>query len=88
MLPSAYWSAGQKREESGVRASSIRCSVPADQYVEGQNPPSYDKQYVRDYLETLDWGKVAPGPKLPADVIARTSAKYIEAYEKLTGKTL
>jgi phosphoribosylaminoimidazole-succinocarboxamide synthase len=54
---------------------------PADQYVEGQNPPSYDKQYVRDYLETLDWGKVAPGPKLPADVIARTSAKYIEAYE-------
>ena len=61
---------------------------PADQYQEGCNPPSYDKQYVRDYLETLDWGKVAPGPKLPADVIARTSAKYIEAYEKLTGKTL
>ena len=61
---------------------------PADQYEEGKNPPSYDKQYVRDYLETLDWGKVAPGPKLPADVIARTSAKYIEAFEKLTGKTL
>ena len=61
---------------------------PADQYQEGCNPPSYDKQYVRDYLETLEWGKVAPGPKLPADVIARTSAKYIEAYEKLTGKTL
>ncbi|MBK7416127.1 MAG: phosphoribosylaminoimidazolesuccinocarboxamide synthase [Dechloromonas sp.] len=61
---------------------------PADQYQEGCNPPSYDKQYVRDYLETLDWGKVAPGPKLPTDVIARTSAKYIEAYEKLTGKTL
>ena len=61
---------------------------PADQYAEGSNPPSYDKQYVRDYLETLDWGKKAPGPKLPADVIARTSAKYIEAYEKLTGRTL
>ena len=61
---------------------------PADQYREGSNPPSYDKQYVRDYLETLDWGKVAPGPKLPADVIARTSAKYIEAYERLTGQTL
>jgi phosphoribosylaminoimidazole-succinocarboxamide synthase len=61
---------------------------PADQYQEGINPPSYDKQYVRDYLETLDWGKVAPGPKLPADVITRTSAKYIEAYERLTGKTL
>lgn len=61
---------------------------PADQYEEGKNPPSYDKQYVRDYLETLDWGKVAPGPKLPANVIARTSAKYIEACERLTGKTL
>ncbi|MBU3697259.1 phosphoribosylaminoimidazolesuccinocarboxamide synthase [Dechloromonas sp.] len=61
---------------------------PADQYEAGKNPPSYDKQYVRDYLETLDWGKVAPGPKLPADVIARTSAKYIEACECLTGKTL
>jgi phosphoribosylaminoimidazole-succinocarboxamide synthase len=61
---------------------------PADQYAEGSNPPSYDKQYVRDYLETLDWGKVAPGPKLPAEVIARTSAKYIEAYERLTGQTL
>jgi phosphoribosylaminoimidazole-succinocarboxamide synthase len=61
---------------------------PADQYQEGRNPPSYDKQYVRDYLETLDWGKKAPGPKLPADVIARTSAKYIEAYERLTGRSL
>ena len=61
---------------------------PADQYQEGKNPPSYDKQFVRDYLETLDWGKVAPGPKLPPEVIAKTSAKYIEAYEKLTGKTL
>ncbi len=61
---------------------------PADQYAEGSNPPSYDKQYVRDYLETLDWGKKAPGPRLPAEVIARTSAKYIEACEKLTGETL
>ncbi len=61
---------------------------PADQYAEGRNPPSYDKQYVRDYLETLDWAKKAPGPRLPADVIARTSAKYLEACERLTGKTL
>ena len=61
---------------------------PANQYAEGSNPPSYDKQYVRDYLETLDWGKKAPGPKLPSEVIARTSAKYIEAFERLTGKTL
>ena len=61
---------------------------PADGYREGISPPSYDKQFVRDYLETLDWNKTAPGPNLPADVIERTSAKYLEAYEKLTGKKL
>jgi phosphoribosylaminoimidazole-succinocarboxamide synthase len=61
---------------------------PADQYQVGVSPPSYDKQFVRDYLETLDWDKSPPGPKLPADVIARTSAKYREALEKLTGKKL
>ena len=61
---------------------------PADSYAVGISPPSYDKQYVRDYLETLDWGKKAPGPKLPADVIERTAAKYVEAYERLTGQTL
>ena len=61
---------------------------PADSYQVGSNPPSYDKQYVRDYLETLDWNKKAPGPSLPAEVVARTSAKYIEAYEQLTGKKL
>jgi len=61
---------------------------PADQYQEGISPPSFDKQYVRDHLETLDWDKRAPGPALPADVIERTSAKYVEAYERLTGKTL
>ena len=43
---------------------------------------------MRDYLETLDWNKQAPGPKLPEDVLAKTSAKYVEAYERLTGKTL
>jgi len=61
---------------------------PADQYVVGQSPPSFDKQFVRDYLETLDWNKTAPGPRLPGDVIARTAAKYIEACERLTGKKL
>jgi phosphoribosylaminoimidazole-succinocarboxamide synthase len=61
---------------------------PADGYREGISPPSYDKQYVRDYLETLDWGKKAPGPQLPADVVERTAAKYREAYERLTGQTL
>src|SRR5919108_2428087 len=59
---------------------------PADHYAEGQSPPSFDKQFVRDYLETLDWNKTAPGPKLPGDVIARTAAKYVEAFERLTGE--
>lgn len=58
---------------------------PADQYEVGTSPPSYDKQFVRDYLETLDWDKTAPGPALPAEVISRTRAKYAEALEKLAG---
>lgn len=56
---------------------------PADQYEVGTSPPSYDKQFVRDYLETLDWNKTAPGPKLPTEVIERTRAKYAEALQKL-----
>jgi phosphoribosylaminoimidazole-succinocarboxamide synthase len=59
---------------------------PAEAYREGSNPPSYDKQYVRDYLETLSWNKKAPGPALPAEVVARTGDKYIEACEVLTGR--
>jgi phosphoribosylaminoimidazole-succinocarboxamide synthase len=59
---------------------------PADTYRVGASPPSFDKQFVRDYLETLDWDKKAPGPKLPADVIARTSDKYREALARLTGE--
>jgi phosphoribosylaminoimidazole-succinocarboxamide synthase len=58
---------------------------PADTYRVGVSPPSFDKQFVRDYLETLDWNKRAPGPKLPAQVIARTSDKYREALRRLTG---
>jgi phosphoribosylaminoimidazole-succinocarboxamide synthase len=61
---------------------------PKDQYVVGQSPPSFDKQFVRDYLETLDWDKAPPGPRLPGDVIARTAAKYVEAFERLTGEKL
>ena len=57
---------------------------PADRYVPGKSPPSFDKQFVRDYLETLTWDKKAPGPKLPADIIARTSEKYREALARLT----
>jgi len=61
---------------------------PADQYAPGKGQPSYDKQFVRDYLETLDWDKTPPGPKLPDDVVAKTTAKYLEAYERLTGRKL
>jgi phosphoribosylaminoimidazole-succinocarboxamide synthase len=57
---------------------------PADQYQPGRSQPSFDKQFVRDYLETLDWNKTPPGPVLPPDVIAKTAAKYLEAYEQLT----
>jgi phosphoribosylaminoimidazole-succinocarboxamide synthase len=59
---------------------------PADGYAAGRSQPSYDKQFVRDYLETLDWDKTAPGPALPADVVTRTSAKYQEAWRRLTQK--
>src|SRR3954471_19803118 len=61
---------------------------PADAYRVGISPPSYDKQYVRDYLETLDWDKTPPAPKLPAEVISKTAHKYREALERLTGKKL
>jgi len=61
---------------------------PADQYAPGKGQPSFDKQFVRDYLETLTWDKTPPGPTLPEDVVNRTSAKYLEAYERLTGKKL
>jgi phosphoribosylaminoimidazole-succinocarboxamide synthase len=58
---------------------------PKDQYAVGQSPPSFDKQFVRDYLETLDWDKTPPAPRLPKDVLERTSAKYLEAFRRLTG---
>ncbi|MCH9741779.1 MAG: phosphoribosylaminoimidazolesuccinocarboxamide synthase [Proteobacteria bacterium] len=57
---------------------------PANQYVVGTNPPSFDKQYIRDYLETLDWAKKAPGPTLPAEVVQNTLTKYQEAERLLT----
>ncbi len=58
---------------------------PADSYAVGISPPSYDKQYIRDYLETLDWDKTAPGPTVPAEIIAATRAKYAEALQRLAG---
>jgi phosphoribosylaminoimidazole-succinocarboxamide synthase len=60
---------------------------PADEYRPGISPPSFDKQFVRDYLETLDWDKTAPGPELPQEIIEKTAAKYREAEQRLTGRT-
>ncbi|SEQ08615.1 phosphoribosylaminoimidazole-succinocarboxamide synthase [Ectothiorhodospira magna] len=61
---------------------------PADTYTPGSSPPSFDKQYLRDYLETLNWDKTAPGPALPEAVVAQVAAKYQEALVRLTGQTL
>jgi len=58
---------------------------PVDAYTTGTSPPSFDKQFVRDYLDTLDWDKTAPGPDLPSDVLNQSSRKYQEAYARLTG---
>jgi phosphoribosylaminoimidazole-succinocarboxamide synthase len=61
---------------------------PKDQYKSGTNPPSFDKQFVRDWLETTGWDKNSPPPPVPSDVVAKTREKYLEAYERLTGKKL
>ncbi|TLM68846.1 MAG: phosphoribosylaminoimidazolesuccinocarboxamide synthase [Deltaproteobacteria bacterium] len=61
---------------------------PRDQYAPGGPQPSFDKQFLRDYLETLDWGKTAPAPPLPAEIVAKTGEKYMEALRRLTGITL
>lgn len=61
---------------------------PVDQYQPGSSPPSLDKQFLRDYLETLEWNKMAPGPELPQEIIAKTSEKYRNIYQILTGETL
>ncbi len=58
---------------------------PADEYAPGGAPPSFDKQFARDYCDALDWDKTAPGPELPDDVVAGTRARYVEAFERLTG---
>lgn len=61
---------------------------PANEYAPGKGQPSFDKQFVRDYLETLDWDKTPPAPQLPPDVVSKTQAKYLDAYERLTGSKL
>ena len=60
---------------------------PADVYAPDQSPPSFDKQYVRDWLDTLDWDRTPPGPDLPPEVVAGTRSRYVEAYERITGKS-
>jgi len=60
---------------------------PADQYAVGSNPPSFDKQFVRDWLETTQWDKESPPPSVPDDIVCSTRAKYREAFERLTGRT-
>ncbi|OWY58947.1 phosphoribosylaminoimidazolesuccinocarboxamide synthase, partial [cyanobacterium TDX16] len=60
---------------------------PADQVVLGTTPPSFDKQPVRDFLSTLDWDKTPPPPPLGEQVVAETSARYVEAYERITGRS-
>src|SRR6267143_1911264 len=61
---------------------------PKDEYAIGQSPPSFDKQFVRDYLESLDWDKTPPAPRLPKEVIEKTSAKYLEAFRRFTGNDI
>ncbi len=61
---------------------------PESEYTPGGSPPSFDKQFVRDYLEGLDWDKQPPAPPLPPEIVTRTSSKYLEAYERLTGLAL
>ncbi|MBI5383817.1 MAG: phosphoribosylaminoimidazolesuccinocarboxamide synthase [Verrucomicrobia bacterium] len=61
---------------------------PASDYQPGRGQPSFDKQFVRDYLETLDWDKTPPAPRLPPEVVVKTAEKYLEAYQRLTGKAL
>ena len=61
---------------------------PLDEYEPGRGQHAYDKQFVRDYLETLDWDKTPPGPRLPDEIVQRTQGRYLEAYEQLTGVAL
>jgi len=80
--------AGELRVMDEVLTPDSSRFWPADSYKPGSSPQSFDKQYVRDYLETLDWNKTAPGPHLPAVVIERTREKYLEALQRLVGNAL
>ena len=79
---------GQLRLMDEVLTADSSRFWPADEYVEGNSPPSFDKQFVRDWLEQQHWNKAPPPPDLPADIVAKTAAKYRDALYRLTGKTL
>ena len=79
---------GQVRLMDEVLTADSSRFWPADEYEEGVSPPSFDKQFVRDWLEEQNWNKAPPPPDLPADIVERTAAKYREALKRLTGKTL
>ena len=79
------WHAGQLILIDEVLTPDSSRFWPADSYVPGQNQPSFDKQFVREWLEQTDWDKNSPPPELPDEIVARTRAKYIDAYEMLTG---
>ena len=79
---------GQVRLMDEVLTADSSRFWPADEYEEGVSPPSFDKQFVRDWLEERHWNKAPPPPDLPADIVERTAAKYREALKRLTGKTL
>jgi len=82
------WNDGQLLLGDEVLTPDSSRYWPRDDYAPGGPQKSFDKQFVRDYLETLDWNKQPPAPPLPEDVIAKTSEKYHEAYERITGRTL
>jgi len=79
---------GQVRLMDEVLTADSSRFWPADEYEEGVSPPSFDKQFVRDWLEERHWNKAPPPPDLPAEIVERTAAKYREALKRLTGKTL
>jgi len=79
---------GQLRLMDEVLTADSSRFWPADEYAEGSSPPSFDKQFVRDWLEQQPWNKTPPPPDLPADIVAKTAAKYRDALYRLTGKTL
>ena len=80
----------RRQPDAGRRSANTRflALLDVDEYTPGRPQESFDKQFVRDYLETLDWNKEPPGPTLPDEVVEGTRQRYLEAYLRLTGKSL